>query len=818
MNRTLSRRIWREFRSNILKYTSLALMTTMALFIVISITTVAEITIRGVEHYAESGNLEDGQFVLFTKMSERDRERIEDMGVSLEETSYLDRLLDDGTTLRLFKVREKMNLIHVESGRIPSFESAADEVLIEKIYARHHGIEPGDRIAIGGRLYLVVGIGATSDYDSPMRNLADFNSDSNLFGTAFVNHELDPDQIKEYRYSYRLNGAMTEADFKEVLRKIKISPDEVSDPFFRQYWERLTAEKRRWEAEKREFSSIVKKIEPLLGAMPEEAEKFGGKIKAFESHFSDLIDEMDTDRIDNLVLFLPREDNPRIDASIRDTRIDRSIGMFAGVIVMILFTYIISIFVVHNIDADSSVIGTLYALGVGKRTILLHYLVLPVLITFLGGVAGTVLGMSPVGIAYMSASKYDYFSIVTIPVHYPAYLILYGCFMPPLIAFIVNNLVIRRKLSGSALKLMRQSREENGHTEFKLKRFGYLTAFQIRQSLKELRATVGLVFGIFLSLLVLFMGINCYILCENISIKNKEDTKFQYMYLYKYPPAQAPKGGKIALSKALSKEIYGMNFSVTLLGLEEGNPYFDAPTTKSKREIVISSALASKFHLREGDVLVLRDKQEDMLYAFDVTAISQYSTGFYAFMDIGAMRELFEEEEDAFNVVFSDEELDIPSGMLYTVVTKRDIDNASDIFNELMMPLVYSMMISSVIIFVTSLILLMNMMLERSRYHISLFKVMGYRDSEIRKLYLDGNFFVIAIGTAVALPIAKLLMDLSYPYLVANIASEVLLDMSMGAYFSIYVSIIAVYCVIHLILMRSLRKYTVAEVLKRQNL
>lgn len=817
MNRILSRRIWRDFRSNLLKYTSLALMTMMALFIVISTTTVAEITIRGVEDYAERSRLEDGQFVLFTRMSERDRKEIEDMGVSLEDTSYLDYLLADGTTLRLFKVREKMNLIHVESGKIPSFDSPEYEVLIEKIYARRRGIELGDQIEIGGLIYRVVGIGATSDYDSPMRGLSDFNSDSNMFGTAFVNRELDADLIKEYRYSYRLNGCVTEADFKEVLQKIKISPDEVDDPFFQQYWERLTAEKRRWEDEKREFSSIVKKIEPLLRTMPEESEKFGRKMQEFETHFSSLIDDIDVDTIDNLILFLPREDNPRIEASVRDTRIDLSMGMFAGVIAMILFTYIISIFVVHNIDADSNVIGTLYALGTGRRTILFHYLALPVLITFIGGVAGTVLGMSPVGIAYMSASKYDYFSIVTIPVRYPLYLILYGCLMPPVISFIVNAVIIRKRLSGSALKLMRQSREEDHYADFKLSGLGYLTAFQIRQCLKELRSTIGVVFGIFLSLLVLFIGVDCHILCQNISIKNKEDTKFQYMYMYKYPPAEAPAGGEIALSKVLSKEIYGINFSITLLGLEEDNPYFDVPTKKSKRAVVISSALASKFHLQEGDVLVLKDKQEDMLYAFDITAVSQYSTGFYAFMDIGAMRELFARGEDAFDVVFSDEELDIPSGLLYSVLTKKDIDNASDIFNDLMIPLVYSMMISSVIIFVTSLFLLMKMMLERSRYHISLFKVMGYRDSEIRKLYLDGNFFIILIGTAIALPIAKILMDMSYPYLVANIASELILDMSMGGYLSIYCSIIAVYLVIHIALMKRLKKYTVAEVLKREN-
>lgn len=834
MNRILSRRIFREFRAGALKYTSLALMTAMALFMVISTVTVAEMIILGVKDYSEKSRLEDGQFVLFTEMTKHDRVEIEKMGVTLEDTSYIDYELPDNTTLRLFRVRKKMNLILVEEGRIPSLQSGEREVLVEKIYARYHGIQIGNKLEIGGSTYTVVGIGATSDYDSPMRNLTDFSADSKIFGTAFTNQELDALKIKEYRYSYRLNGKVTENDLKKALLKIKISPEEVKDPFFQAYFQRLTEKKRNLEEGKQEFSTVMEKIVSLLekvsvptGSAPTENAQIGGhsetvlnlknKVDEFESHFTELISDLDTDNIDNLILFLPKEDNPRIEASAEDTKIDRAIGMFAGVVVMILFTYIISIFVVHSIDADSAVIGTLYALGVTKRSIILHYLTLPVVITLLGGVIGTILGMSPIGIGFMSASKYTYFSIVTIPIQYPVYIILYGCGMPPLIAAMVNYMVIKRKLSCSAMKLMRKEQEENQHVDLELRCFGYLTAFQIRQVLKELRTSIGVVFGIFLSLLVLFIGVNCHILCENVRLKSKEDTKFQYMYLYKYPPATAPEGGEACLSKTLTKEIYGLTFNITLLGIDEDNPYFEANPTGNKSEVVISSALASKFRLREGDELVLRDKQDDMLYAFDITSVAKYSTGFYVFMDIGAMRELLGKPEDIFNVVFSEKELDIPNGELYSKITKEDIDNASDIFSELMTSMVYSMIVASVIVFVMVMLLLMNVMLERSRYFISLFKVMGYRNAEIRKLYLNGNFFIIAIGTAIVLPIAKAIMDLSYPHLVANIASEVNLEMSIRSYILIYLAVIAVYFVIHMLLMRKLKKYTVSDVLKRNN-
>ena len=44
--------------------------------------------------------------------------------------------------------------------------------------------------------------------------------------------------------------------------------------------------------------------------------------------------------------------------------------MVAGVIIMILFTYVISVFVIHEIEKENSIIGTLYALGVIKKQLL----------------------------------------------------------------------------------------------------------------------------------------------------------------------------------------------------------------------------------------------------------------------------------------------------------------------------------------------------------------------------------------------------------------------------------------------------------------
>ena len=103
--------------------------------------------------------------------------------------------------------------------------------------------------------------------------------------------------------------------------------------------------------------------------------------------------------------------------------------------------------------------------------------------------------------------------------------------------------------------------------------------------------------------------------------------------------------------------------------------FFDVNLTDSKSDVVISSAMAEKYGLKKGDVFVVEDEGAKMHYAFTVHDITQYATSFYIFMDIDCMREMFGEDEDYYNQVFSDKELDIPTGRLYGVTTKKDIES-----------------------------------------------------------------------------------------------------------------------------------------------
>jgi len=226
--------------------------------------------------------------------------------------------------------------------------------------------------------------------------------------------------------------------------------------------------------------------------------------------------------------------------------------------------------------------------------------------------------------------------------------------------------------------------------------------------------------------------------------------------------------------------------------------------------------MAQKYGLAVGDRFVLTDEESGRDYAFTVGGLVQYSPGFTVFLRIDRARELFDAADDAYNVVFSDRALDIAGGRLSGVTSRESVSEAAGVFVDLMAPMVSTMLGVSALIFAIVMYLMMKVMVDRSSYGISLMTVFGYRRREIRRLYLDGNFYLVALGAAVDIPIAKLLMDRLYPYLVSNVACGMDLRYPLWLYAAIYGAVLALYLLINRMLTGYIGRISPAKVLKNR--
>ena len=818
MQKVLRKRIWRDFKSNLPRYLALSLQIILAMYLVVSLVGAAETIIRGSENADSRQCVEDGDFSLFVPMKDEEMEDLEADGVTIEPQFYMDYEIDEDHTIRIFANRDEVNRIDLVKGTLAE---KGNELVVERQFAEKNDISAGDVITFGGREFTVTGIGTTPDYDNVLKSLGDTGCDCLHFGTGFVAADVydtlraEEKSIKseEYYYAYRLNGAMTDDELKDRLEELEFTSGDVEDPFFQEYWDRTMGKKDDLTDGIQELLDGVKELKELKAFEDgiieytdgtKEAEDGSNElldgIQELKDETDDMIDDIFSEDAQNLMTFVKAGDNARIQAASGDQELYRSVGTIAGAILLILISYVLSVFVVHSIDQESAVIGALYALGVKRKNLMAHYVTLPTVITFVSGLIGTLLGYSSLGVPIQMQDCYNYYSLPDLDVIYMPYLFIYGIVVPPVISIIVNSLVIRKRLSKPVLTMIRNEQKVGNGKDIRLGNMSFMNLFKIRQMLRESRTGFTVVFGMFVSLLLAMMSLEIYTYCANVNRDYVNDTKYEYMYTYKYPTEEVPEGGYEAYAKTLKKKIYGYNFDITVMGLTENNPFFDVNLSDSSSKVAISSSIAYKYGLDVGDTLTLKDDEADKIYAFEIASVAQYAPSFMVFMPYDKALELFDEPEDYFNVVFSDHALDVETGRLYATTTKTDVKKAAGIFSDIMQGMILTIGGVSVLIFIVVMYLMMKVMIDRSSFNIALIKIFGYRNKEVKKMYLDGNFYIITIGALISIPLTKWIMDVAYePAFVPNIACGI--DKSF---------------IINHLLIRRIRKMVPAEVLKNR--
>lgn len=820
MNRVLRKRLGRELKTNFARYLALVLLIVMGMYIIVSVVASADTIIDGTAEHGKQNRVEDGQFGVFIPLTDEQEKEITDKGITLEQHFSIDVTAKDGSKLRVFRKRNDIDLIELDSGRLAEKKG---EAVVEKRYSEEHSLSVGDKLTAGGVEFEIVGIGTTPDYDTPFENFSDTAVSSEGFGLIFVSDDQydyfknDSEQkAEDLCYAYRLNGKATDDELKKMIEDFDFDYKKVTDKYYLETIKDVLKQRD-------DISNGIDKLYDGSKDLSEGArsaysgaESLANGIDSFKKQADELLDEVFTIDLDNLTMFVKKGDNVRIAGAAGDVVMNKYAGLGVGVILMALLTYVISVFVIHQIQRESSVIGALYALGAKKKDLIRHYVTLPTIVAFVGGIIGAVIGFSPVGIDYQLLDSYAYSSLPNFTPVYPLYLIIYSIVMPPVVSVIVNTLVINKRLSQTALSLIRNEQKTGHYSRVKIKSRNFIRRFQIRQMLREMRTGITVLLSMLFSLFILMLGVDCYYLCENVRKDTINDTKYEYMYTLKYPEESVPEGGEACFVKTLSKEQLGYNLDVTVMGMDSDNKYYDVKTHKGKSFITVSQSVVERYGVAKGDKFILTDDATSMDYAFTVEDICNERGGLMVFMDIDSMRELFGESDTYYNCLLSDKKLDIDEGRLYSTTTKSDIERSAAVFTDLMMSMIVMLIAVAVIIFCSVMFLMLNVTIERASFGISLVKVFGYKTKDVKKLYLNGNAIIITLGALIEIPLSKMFMDKVFPVFIPNVTSGINLAFPWYAYVIIFAGVMATYFIITSILVRKLGKITPAEVLKNR--
>ena len=575
----------------------------------------------------------------------------------------------------------------------------------------------------------------------------------------------------------------------------------------------------------------------------------------------DLMEDMG--KIVTLEAFVPRYLNQAITFTGDDMGGDKAMMIMLLYIIMVIMAFVFGITISNTIRKEASVIGTLRASGYTRQELILHYMTLPVLVTFVGALIGNILGYTVLK-DVCADMYYGSYSLPTYVTVWNGEAFGLTTLVPVVIMLVVNYGVLRHKLKLSPLKFLR--RDLSGR---KQKRAIYLSPkmkifsrFRLRVIFQNMSNYMVLFIGILFANLLLMFGLLLPSALSHyqVEIQNNMLAKYQYMLQV---PVSAVSGNKfdglISLLEfymdsrtdnedAEEFSAYSLNTlpgkykseEVLLYGIEPDSRYvtIDFNNTKDKKDeagnkekadnkntanaekesaaVYISSAYADKFLLHVGDTITLKEKYEKEKYSFKIAGVYDYTAALCVFMPRSELNDIFDLGEDYYSGYFSDTELtDIKSQYIGSVV---DLDALTKISRQLdvsmgsMMGMVngFAIMIYMVLIY-----LLSKIIIEKNAQSISMVKILGYTNGEISKLYIMSTSLVVVFCLLLSLPLETVIMKVLFrEMMLSSISGWITLWIDPMIYVQMFAAGIITYGIVALLEFRRVKKVPMDEALK----
>lgn len=182
----LNKRYSRSIKSNLSFYVSATVLTIMTLFLFFMMNIAGVAIWEFGDDFFYSQNVEDANFTTYLPISEEEIKELEEKySVSLE-PQYYSNIETDGTTARVFKKTNKINLYSITEGKDVKKN---DEVIISEGYAVFNKVALGEQITIGNKAYTVTGYFQRPDYLYMLQNEGDSYKNVTTFYLAYVTDE-----------------------------------------------------------------------------------------------------------------------------------------------------------------------------------------------------------------------------------------------------------------------------------------------------------------------------------------------------------------------------------------------------------------------------------------------------------------------------------------------------------------------------------------------------------------------------------------------------------------------------------------------------
>lgn len=768
----LNKRILRDLKSDFLKYFLTLLMLVVCIAagfaFVLTNNSVSKTFYDGFDRY----NVEDGQFILKSKMNKAQKKIIEADGLIVYENFYIEEN-NVNSKIRIYNSlnRESVDKLCVMSGNLPKEKY---EIALDRMYAQNNNIQIGDTIKTENNTYTVSGLLAFVDYACLYESNNDVMFDAISFGIGVVSDDTFATYSSNnmnFNYVWKFKDEITDTnELKEVCEDIS-----------------------------KRISSCAK-----------------------------------------LEYFVPRYANIAISFVGEDLVSDYYGMVFFLYILLIILAYINAITISNTIDQEAKVIGTLRAIGYSKKELLKHYLTVPIIITLIGTLIGFLLGNTILKQA-MLRMYYNSYSLATYEDHYSLNVFLIVLIIPILINIVINYMVLKKKLELSPLKFLR-----NDLTKIKNKKIiklspkiSFIKRFQLRVLFQNKKSYITLFLGLFLANFILLFGIAFPQMINNYETLAINDMRCKYTYMLSLPTSSLNEDNKLISTislinfanqvetdnpdaekfSAYSLKTYAKlirNDDVVIYGIQKDSKYYDLDF--NNKTLCISKGFADKYMVKKGETIHLKEAYEEKYYDFIVDDIVDNATVVCAYMDIDYLNEYFDLGKNFFCGYFSDSEItDIDSKYIGNTIDEITLTKLSRQLDVSMSTFMIIMQAFSILVFFVVIFLLSKTIIEKNSNNISLTKILGYRNSEINRIYMNMTAYIVVISALITIPLLKYSLMFLFEWMLRlMLAGWVPIIINDSAFIETTILGILTYLIVSFIEYQKIRKIPMTNALKNE--
>lgn len=437
-------------------------------------------------------------------------------------------------------------------------------------------------------------------------------------------------------------------------------------------------------------------------------------------------------------------------------------------IILFFMTIVIVTFMMSRIIANEARnIGTLKALGYRQWELSLHYVCYTVLPTLAGGIIGVV-GSVPFSKAF-SAFFFNDIDSFSYDVEYNAVYFLIAVAIPIVLNTMSSLAVTMLLLRKDAVVLMKKdnSPKKARHIFRNNDKIRFRTLYMIRVLLGNPIRTIVFIAGMTVSCVIILLGGMCQDSQNNVLKKVLPDMMGSTKYetgLKSFHKGEVKNGQTII---DVMFEVPDSSQGFNLIGIDEDNTTLKRNLLSGDDfiygEYYMTSAAAHCYDIKPGDSFTFVNRitgEENTVTVRDI--IDNNGLRLLVTSKENAAR-MVGVEADEYNNILSEVPVDVPEEDIYKIA---DYEAYQESFAQILSvtKVVYTILLAvGITVCVLMVNLLSNMIIDENNRNISMLKVLGYRDYEIREIVLRVNHFLLPVCYIISVPITwymtKLMMD-----------------------------------------------------------